>query len=141
MENSTSIKDRIVQIADYKNIKKDVFFEELGQSYSNYRGKSTKSAPSAEVIAEISTKYPDVNLIWLLTGKGSMIREEIENSSEMVEKNGSCVENLSKDLLLKILEMKDKEIAMKDEIINHLKDHIQTLKNMPEMGNTIAVEG
>lgn len=73
-EISTYIKERILQVADIKGISKEKFIENLNQKYSNYRGISKKSAPSAEVIAEISTKYPEVNLDWILTGRGEMLK-------------------------------------------------------------------
>lgn len=129
MEISTNIKERILQIADYKNVKRGDFIESLGQSYNNYRGRSKESPPSSEVIAEISTKYPDINLIWLLTGKGEMIQNENTHPNKDVE------------FYEKILELKNKEIEVKDELIKQLKDHITTLKNMPEVGDTSASVG
>ncbi|EKB60740.1 hypothetical protein [Bergeyella zoohelcum] len=129
MEISTNIKERILQIADYKNIKKGEFIEGLGQSYNNYRGKSKESPPTSEIIAEISTRYPDINLIWLLTGKGEMI----QNKNTYPTKESEFYE--------KLLELKNKEIEMKDEMIKQLKDHIVTLKNMPEMGDSNASVG
>lgn len=129
MEISTNIKERILQIADYKNVKKGDFIESLGQSYNNYRGRSKESPPSSEVIAEISTKHPDINLIWLLTGKGEMIQDKSSNPNKEVE------------FYEKLLELKNKEIEVKDELIKQLKDHITTLKNMPEVGDTSASVG
>ncbi|MCL7989323.1 hypothetical protein M8998_15335 [Sphingobacterium sp. lm-10] len=73
-EISTNIKDRILKIADIKQLNKDKFIESLNQKYSNYRGLSKKSSPSADVIAEISTKHPDINIEWVLTGQGEMLR-------------------------------------------------------------------
>lgn len=128
MEVSTNIKERILQIADYKSIRKEEFIKGLGQSYNNYRGKSKESPPTSEVIAEISTKYPDINLIWLLTGKGEMIQNTNTENKEIL-------------FYEKLLESKEKEIEMKDEIIDNLKDHIRTLKNMPEMGHSNASVG
>ena len=75
-ENSTNIKDRILQIPDYKGLSKEIFFNDINQSYGNYRGKSKKSSPSSDVIAEISTKYPNINIDWLLTGNGEMLKKE-----------------------------------------------------------------
>lgn len=84
MEISTNIKDRIIQVGDYKGIKREDFIESLNQKYSNYRGKSKNSSPSADVFVEISTKYPDVNLDWLLTGKGEMLKS---NNSLVLSNN------------------------------------------------------
>ncbi|WP_286768148.1 MULTISPECIES: S24 family peptidase [Sphingobacterium] len=86
-EISTSIKDRILQIADIKGISKEKFIENLNQKYSNYRGVSKKSAPSAEVIAEISTKYPDVSIEWVLTGRGQKLRTTMQDNHSLEPKN------------------------------------------------------
>lgn len=75
---SSNVKDRVLEIAENKGISKEKFFEELGVSYGNFKGNSKKSALNSTVLAEISTKYPDVNLKWLLTGEGSMfIKKEV----------------------------------------------------------------
>lgn len=71
-ENSTNIKDRILQIPKTKGISVESFLSTVGQTYGNYKGKSKNSVPGADVIAEISSKYPDVNVNWLLTGRGAM---------------------------------------------------------------------
>jgi len=81
----TSIKDRILQIADLKEDSKAKFFENIGASYSNFRGKSKKSSPSADILVDISSFYPDVNTDWLLTGIGEMTN----NSSDLVEEPAS----------------------------------------------------
>ncbi len=87
MEISTNIKDRILKIADYKIIRRDAFIESLNQKYSNYRGKSKLSSPSADVFVEISTKYSDINIEWLLTGKGRMLKEEDHDDNEKASIN------------------------------------------------------
>jgi len=71
---STNIKDRILKVAEYKGISKEKFIESINQKYANYKGVSKKSSPSADVLAEISTKYNDINLEWLLTGKGEILK-------------------------------------------------------------------
>ena len=73
-----AIKDRILQIADHKGLNREAFLNDMGTSYSNYRGRSKHSSPSSEVIAKISTKHPDINIQWLLTGKGTMTISKIQ---------------------------------------------------------------
>ena len=75
------MKERILQIADYKGVSKETFLSSINQTYGNYKGKSKISIPSAEVIAEIYTKYPDINIQWILTGKGSMLLKEGEGKA------------------------------------------------------------
>lgn len=129
MKISTNIKERILYIADLKEIKKDDFIESLNQKYSNYRGISKKSAPSAEVLAEISTKYPDVNITWILTGKGTPLKDELrkEVNQNILGHNNTLVGNdlitdnsLTIQLLMTQVEDCKKIIAEKDAQINKL---------------------
>ena len=76
MENkSSNIKERVLQIAEMKGIAKEKFFEDIGMTYGNFKGKSKETPLNSNAIADIFAIYPEVNLEWLLTGKGSMIRE------------------------------------------------------------------
>lgn len=76
MENiSAAIKTRVLQIAENKGVGKEKFFENLGLSYGNFKGRSLNSALSTEAVAEISAKYPDVSLEWLIMGMGNMYKK------------------------------------------------------------------
>ncbi|HMR20208.1 MAG TPA: hypothetical protein PKA53_12975 [Sphingobacterium sp.] len=111
-EISTTIKDRILQIADFKRISKEKFIENLNQKYSNYKGISKKSAPSAEVIAEISSKHPDINVEWVLTGTGEMLKSNIDNPRS---DNDTIVAQK------KLIALQEKEIARLEKEVAELK--------------------
>jgi phage repressor protein C with HTH and peptisase S24 domain len=70
------IKGRIMQYVEFKGFEKKTFFEKHEISASNFRGPSLKSEVGGDVIAKISTSYPEINPEWLLTGKGSMLKGE-----------------------------------------------------------------
>lgn len=74
-EKISTIKERVLQVLEYKRVVKDKFFDEIGVSYGNFKGKSLKSALNSDTIAEISTRFSDVSIEWLLTGKGSMLKQ------------------------------------------------------------------
>ncbi|MDV6170198.1 S24 family peptidase [Flavobacterium sp. DG1-102-2] len=80
----TNVKERILQIPEYKGIGKEKFFEEIGATYGNFKGKSKNSAINSDVLAEITAKHPDINMNWVLTGIGDMIltEEKTSNSSK-----------------------------------------------------------
>ena len=61
----------------------------------------------------------------------------LKSSEKNLEEESS--ENIK--LYKKLLEAKDNELAQKQEIILSLKDHINTLKNMPSMGDSSANVG
>lgn len=67
------IKQRILKYIDIKGIEKKKFFDSISVAASNFRSKSLYSEVGGDVIAKISSKYPDINPQWLLTGKGEML--------------------------------------------------------------------
>ena len=114
MENLTGIKDRILQIPDTLGITKEKFFKKINLSYANFRGKSKKSALSSNALVEISTIYPKVNVEWLLTGKGPMLKpgpSDFENKKPEPD----------------VLKQKDMHIADLRERITELKERIGEL--------------
>ena len=72
----SNIKERVLYISENKGITREKFFEDLGITYGNFKGKAKEKALSSDVLAKIITKYPDVNPEWLLTGNGEMLKSE-----------------------------------------------------------------
>ncbi len=82
VDKTSNIKDRILQIPEIKGISKETFFEELGMSYGNFKGKSKTTPLNSNSIADIVSKYPDVNIDWLITGRGVMIKSVTQMTEE-----------------------------------------------------------
>lgn len=78
----SNIKDRVLQISDYKAIKKEIFFEEMGLNYGNFKGKAKESSLSTDTLAIILSKHPDINVDWLLFEKGEMLKKSLEYQQE-----------------------------------------------------------
>lgn len=76
MKNLTSIKERILHFIENQDIKISKFYTESGVSYGIL---SQKSKITEDNIVKFLTKYPQVNSEWLLTGEGSMLKEEKRN--------------------------------------------------------------
>lgn len=68
-------KERILQFVDYKGISKSRFYEETGMKRGFLDGDKLQTSIPDTFIATIIAKYPEINLEWLITGEGSMIRE------------------------------------------------------------------
>lgn len=66
------IKERVAQIADYKGINKEIFFSRIGVTSANFRGKAKKTPLSSATIENILSEFPDINIEWLITGKGDI---------------------------------------------------------------------
>lgn len=67
---SSNIKERILQLTDFKRIAKEKFFPQIGMSYGNFKGKSKMAPLNSNAIADIFAMFPDLNLEWLITGEG-----------------------------------------------------------------------
>lgn len=78
----SNIKERVLQIPENKGISKEKFFEEIGVTYGNFKGKAKEKALSSETLATIVSKYEDIDSEWLLTGKGSMTKEHASSLQE-----------------------------------------------------------
>ncbi len=72
----TNIKERVLQFANNKGVSYETFFDRIGMSYGNFKGKSKKTPLNSKAIEDIFTIYPDLNLEWLLTGEGQMLKTE-----------------------------------------------------------------
>lgn len=71
----SNIKERVLLIAESKNIRKADFFKDLGLSYANFKGIQKTSALNSDAIVTILSRYPDIAPEWLITGRGEMFRQ------------------------------------------------------------------
>jgi phage repressor protein C with HTH and peptisase S24 domain len=69
-------RERILQFVDYKNISKNKFYKETGLS-NGFLDKNNH--PGADKLEQIIYAYPEINPEWLLTGKGEMLRGDINS--------------------------------------------------------------
>lgn len=68
------IKERVLQISEYKGIAKERFFEDLGMTYGNFKGRQKTTSLNSDFLDKIISIYPDINSEWLLTGRGEMLK-------------------------------------------------------------------
>lgn len=69
-------KYRILSYIDYKGISKPAFYEKTGLKRGLLDKDKMESTVSDIFIAKILASYEDLNAEWLLTGKGSMLKDE-----------------------------------------------------------------
>ena len=69
-----TVKERLIEYLDFKHISKSDFGRTIGVS-SAYVTSIRKSIDDEKVL-RISEKYPDLNIDWLLYGKGDMLKSE-----------------------------------------------------------------
>lgn len=86
------IKDRVIQLLEYKGIAKEDFFRKIGMTSANFRGNARKTPLNSTAIANIISEIPEANSDWLLTGVGDMFKmsRPVEPSPKN-EKKGTAV--------------------------------------------------
>lgn len=68
------IKERVIQLIENKGIAKESFFEKIGMTSANFRGKAKETPLNSTAIENILSEIKDTNPEWLLTGKGDMLK-------------------------------------------------------------------
>lgn len=116
----TTIKERVLQISDYYDIKKEKFFIDLGLSYANFKGIQKKTSLSSDAIDKILSKYPEICVSWLVLGKGAMI----ENTNDTHTEQKPSEKDIN--VYLELIGMQKKEIARLEKEIGEFK--IKTMK-------------
>ncbi len=79
------IKERIIQFIDLKGVTKEHFYNKIGMTSANFRGKAKETPINSTAIENILSEFPDLNLDWLITGKGEMTKM----STQIVKNEGT----------------------------------------------------
>jgi hypothetical protein len=112
----TSI-DRTIQFIEFKGIKKSSFYKNTGLS-NGYLDKVKELG--ADKILSIISFYTELNIEWLITGEGEMLKQEGNNESLglLNESNSGHSTNHTKDEL----------IMTQRKYINKLEQEIDQIK-------------
>jgi hypothetical protein len=123
-----NIGERIGLIISEKKLNKRRFAIEVDYSDVGI-GKVVKGEidPGYKLLFAIISKFTDVNVEWLLTGNGQMLKESqpIKES----KKEDTLTTQQIFELLKKQLAEKDKQIAEKDKQITALAEALKEAKN------------
>jgi hypothetical protein len=114
----TNIKERVLQVTDLKGISKEKFFNDLGVSYANFKGKAKEKALSSDVLANIIAKYPEISSYWLLTGEGEALLSEKKHITQ------------EKSILEVRINNQDREIDRLNNIIDIIITKLELEKEM-----------
>jgi hypothetical protein len=135
-----TISERLGELIGKLGHNVNSFSKEIGYSNNNVTiGRiisDKEKMPSAETMQKISNRFTDVNLDWLLTGKGKMLKShyqhnEVQNNSGVVgiSGDGNSISNGVMELQQNYLEMlkkRDEQIDRLLAIIEHYEIWKQT---------------
>ena len=132
MKNTTFF-ERILQVIEFYNIKSINSFAKDYLSYESSekinRLKDEKKKPSFEILDDISNKFEDVDMNWLVSGKGEMLKNNqkignVDNSNVVgANVNGTGINiNGASSELVDVIKKQQEQIDKLIEVINKLSD-------------------
>lgn len=121
--NNRTLKDRLLEFVDYLNITQRAFEQSIEKSngWASKPGNTLRDGVR-EKLTEI---YPELNINWLLTGEGTMLK----NGSQVMQhnQNGDNINGKtvrvtkdSSDKLIEVILEQSKQISKSQEQIDRL---------------------
>jgi hypothetical protein len=75
-----------MQVVLYHNKPVERTFKELGVTSANFRGRAKTTPVNSDVIANLYAMFPDINLEWLFTGEGQMLKTDTEQNTLLLDR-------------------------------------------------------
>lgn len=127
-----------MEYINYKAISKYKFYQDTGFS-NGFLDKS--GSVGSEKCEKISYCYPDLDLVWLITGRGEMLKSGEKDQNNIIQsgKNNMNIANSgtflkSGDIPDKLEEKKECDLCKeKDKVIKSLEKQIELLERMAKM--------
>lgn len=119
-----STKERLKEFTKFKGISERSFCATIGVSPTFISAMRKSMQP--DKIESIKSHYPDLNIVWLLTGDGEMIHDP--NTPEPSQKQPAydpMNQQIELDMLKQLLDSKDKLIASQEREISTLNKQIE----------------
>tara|TARA_R110000823_G_scaffold200958_1_gene331898 strand:+ start:7939 stop:8325 length:387 start_codon:yes stop_codon:yes gene_type:complete len=97
MVNSEDFTKRLEKIMDFYGLSATAFSEAIDFNRSTISHLlSGRNKPSLEFVMQVVQKFPEVELYWLLNGKGSFPTQK-ENEKPVVDIKKSSISNIPKE--------------------------------------------
>lgn len=134
MEIGNSLKDRLKRIAEKEGLSIKAFEEICGLGRGNINNMSLDSTLGANKLAKIMETFPDVDLYWLVTGRGEAPEVpvapapnlEVETASPHQPTDVANAANV--DLFLTLLRERDAVIREDNALIREQAEEIGRLR-------------
>lgn len=120
-------KERVLQFIDYKGFSNRDFCKKILVSSSYF---TKLGAIGSNVMEKIAQEFPQINIDWVITGRGKMMLDPVSNYSFEVEKlsvvnEEAEVYKIAKDELIDALK---NTITDKENIIKLLNEKLERLE-------------
>ena len=102
---------RIQKIMNYYSLTASALADQLGVLRSSISHLlSERNKPSLDFVLKIVNKYPEIDLYWLLYGKGTFPKEEVQNPKESIPNEIIFPPSLEEKSYVKQEVLEEKEI-------------------------------
>lgn len=131
------MKERLRQLIDYYNISANLFSQKIGVSEGAIRKILTQDTTiRSDTLEKISQNFADINMDWLITGRGEMFRSQVQNVNghhNTATMNGDIHQSTGDNdtqRLDSLLEANRKLIDQHAELIRQQGELIEIIKSM-----------
>ena len=132
------INERFEKFFEYKGIKRSEFERRCG--LSNGYTRNLRDSPKSEKLKDILNAFPEINLTWLQTGEGEMLRPYINSSVEQTVRGdgnkfsgtGDVTDGVPSTLLQQALDEITQMRILLAESVRNTNDLSQRLMNLLE---------
>lgn len=131
MSKNGTIHERITQLVDaFGNGKNTSFASLIGSNEANVRGYRTSVMPKFDFLEKIA-RCLDINLKWLLTGEGSMLRDSKNTEETTMDHGTEKVQSMpSNAVALRLLEKLDEKDVKIDQLQAELREKSEELATL-----------
>lgn len=140
-EIMTTVKERVDEYCKYAKISVREFEKSINVSYG-YFYHLTKNGVSHDKVKSIISKYPDLNIDWLIYGEGEMLKSQVQNVNghhNAATMNGDITQNYAQGTDMNLALMN--EISEHRKIINKSQEQIDELIGIiRELAGKLKVE-
>jgi hypothetical protein len=127
-------KVRILQYLEYKGISKPQFYTDIDIKRGLLDSDKMNATVTDIVVAKILVKYRDIDPSWLLTGEGTMLRDNKISEENIMGTvpNAVPISPAEESIIYKMYKEKDLEVKDLMETVGSLKEQIRQLKRENE---------
>ncbi|MCV6629087.1 MAG: hypothetical protein OIF50_04420 [Flavobacteriaceae bacterium] len=116
--------DRITLFINHLGISVRKFDMSIGASNGyTLRMKKNRASVGSDMLERIAEKYPSISIDWLITGEGSMLRDNLKINLDKDLFENMSMENLEQKVVEKIKE------KQKQDLMNLLKEIAAEIHN------------